>query len=71
MSELLLTLPTTAERNEVDQTLKEALERGFTEVIVMGYREGKVHVMTSKVSNTVELVGALEWAKWQLMDYPK
>lgn len=59
----LASLPSKSERNEVRSVLTEALDDNFDEVILFGFKNGKIHIRRSKISSTMNTIGALEAAK--------
>jgi hypothetical protein len=52
----------------VKEILDEAIDHSFESVIVIGFKEGTVRFMRSKVADTVQLLGAIEAAKMQLWE---
>jgi hypothetical protein len=63
----LKALPNDAEKHEVDRVLKEASDAKYESFILFGYKDKKIYVMHSGNRSTIEIVGALEMAKAQLL----
>lgn len=63
----LKVMPSEGIKYEVDKVLKEASEAQFESLILFGYKSKKIYVMHSGNRSTVEMVGALEMAKVQLL----
>jgi len=55
-----------SEHNGVKEILEESITHNFNSVIVFGFKDGQVRIKKSKVSNNLELIGALEAAKTQI-----
>ena len=54
-----------ADSNEL---LQDALDAEFDSVIILGYKDGNLHCKQSATIDFVKMIGALEWAKYRLME---
>lgn len=50
-----------------EDLLKGALEIGFESIVLVGIRNGRCHIMSSKMDNRHTMVGMLEDAKHELL----
>ena len=50
-------------RSEARTILEEAMQKGFTTVIVHGFKDGKIYTTASSSHNCLEIVGALHAAE--------
>jgi hypothetical protein len=60
-------LPDRATRAEVEITLDETRAAGFDEVVVIGFKGRIVQLKHSNIDDTLQLLGALEYAKQKLI----
>ena len=54
------------QRGPVQETLRDAMEKDFERVIVVGWKEGQVWLCASQQSNRLEWMGALAAAQIEL-----
>lgn len=54
--------------DNVEDILKEALKENFDRVIIIGWHGSKLGTFRSKTIDFLRMVGALEMAKWDLLD---
>jgi hypothetical protein len=55
------------DKNKVNIILDETKEMDFDEIIVFGYKHNKIHTKSSGIDDSMRTVGALEYAKHQLL----
>jgi hypothetical protein len=55
------------DKNKVNIIIDESKEMDFDEIIVFGFKDNKIHTKSSGVDDTMRTVGALEYAKQQLL----
>lgn len=67
MSVNLRAMPTEGEKFEVDRVLRDASEAKYESFILFGFKDKRIYVMHSGNRSTIEIVGALEMAKVQLL----
>jgi len=53
---------------DANELLLEAIESEFESVIVLGYKNGAMHIRKSAAVDFLKLIGALEWAKHRYID---
>jgi len=56
------------DRNEVRKVLEEAIEEKFEQVYVIGFKNKKAHLNSSKIDSNMEAIGALEMCKMQIFE---
>lgn len=59
----LAALPSTGERNSVNDVLHDAIDDNYDEVFVFGLKDGEIHIKHSRIGSTLKTMGALEAAK--------
>jgi len=55
------------DKNKVNTTIDESKEMNFDEIIIFGFKDNKIYTKSSTVNDTMRTVGALEYAKQQLL----
>lgn len=48
------------------EVLEEAKTQGFESVVILGFKEGCVHICSSQTKSRLEMIGAIEVAKQYL-----
>lgn len=59
----LKVLPSLNQQNEVAETIKEATDHNFDEIIFIGFKNGQVYFGSSKTKSVLEQITLLEVAK--------
>ena len=54
--------------DDAKKVLTEACDRDFETVIVIGFKDGNVHIKSSGWKSTASLVGAIELAKHHILN---
>ena len=50
--------------------LNEAIEQNFETVVIVGFKNGTVHIQRSAMISRVSLLGAIEEAKHHILENP-
>jgi hypothetical protein len=56
-------VPFDEEERSANEVLIEAIEAGFESVVVVGYKDGEVQVLPSRIKSLSKLIGSMEIAK--------
>lgn len=63
----VISLPTTAKNNQVNERLQDAMEYEFDEVFIIGIKEGRLKVSYSGYKDIERRLGALELLKHDMI----
>ena len=57
-------------REDATDLLTQAVDQGFETVIILGFKDGLVHIQRSAMVSRLQLLGAIEEAKHHILENP-